>query len=123
MLPLTSVALRLTGFRRCQLLLTNLARRRRDYLTNPEDSGRRSRAVARMVRLAAVHGPWRPTCLTEALVLWSLLSAHGLEGDLRIGVQRSAGAFQAHAWVTLHGIPLSDDGGDARFVAFGRPIL
>jgi hypothetical protein len=75
-----------------------------------------------MVRLAAVHGPWRPKCLTEALVLWSLLRTHGLEGDLRIGVQKSAGEFQAHAWVTFGGIPLGDGDRDGRFVSFGRPI-
>jgi hypothetical protein len=60
--------------------------------------------------------------LTEALVLWSLLRAHGLEGDLHIGVQKSTGVFQAHAWVTFGGVPLSGDC-EGRFVSFGRPVV
>src|SRR2546426_9110501 len=55
------------------------------------------------------HGPGRHKCLTEALVLWSLLRARGLEGELRIGVHKSEREFQAHAWVTFAGIPLRSE--------------
>lgn len=123
MLPLTSVALWLAGFHRWQVVLSQLGHGQPSNHADPENMRHRSRAIARMVRLAAIHGPGRPKCLTEALVLWSLLRARGLDGELRIGVHRSEREFQAHAWVTFRGIPLSDDGGHGRFVAFGRPIL
>ena len=122
MLPLTSVALRLTGFRRWQVVLSQLGHRQPNNHADPENMRHRSRAIARMVRLATIHGPGRHKCLTEALVLWSLLRARGLEGELRIGVHKSEREFQAHAWVTFAGIPLSGGDCDGWFVSFGHPI-
>jgi hypothetical protein len=37
-----------------------------------------------------------------------LLGRHGIETDLRIGVRRALGQFEAHAWVELDGIALND---------------
>jgi len=123
-LPITSMALRLAGFRRCHVLLMRLVRRREQHPTDPEDRRRLSRAIARVVRLAASYGPWRPKCLAEALVLWSLLRTQGLEGEIVIGVHKSDRDFQAHAWVTFGELSLSRNGNcDGWFVTFGRPIL
>jgi hypothetical protein len=53
-----------------------------------------------------------------------LLRRRGIAGDLRIGVRKEAGRFEAHAWVELGGRVLNDneDVGE-RFAAFGRAIL
>lgn len=47
------------------------------------------------------HGPWRPSCLRQALVLAWLLSGHGIAATLRIGVKKDDGQLQAHAWLEL----------------------
>ncbi len=52
-----------------------------------------------MVNIAALRGPFRPTCLERSLVLWWLLQRDGIQSDLRIGVRKDEGELKAHAWV------------------------
>jgi Transglutaminase-like superfamily len=66
-------------------------------------------AIARAVRIAASYGPYRATCLPRALVLWTLLRWRRLDGELTIGVRNGQGGFEAHAWVTLNGVPLDQN--------------
>jgi hypothetical protein len=61
-----------------------------------------------MVSIAARHGPFRPACLTRALVLEALLARAGIRGGLRIGVRKTEGRFEAHAWVEHAGVPLAE---------------
>ena len=56
-------------------------------------------AVLRVLRL----GPWRPTCLTNALVLYRLLREQGDPAELVIGLPVEALDHRAHAWVELDG--------------------
>jgi len=56
-------------------------------------------AVLRILRL----GPWRPTCLANALVLYRLLHEQGDPAELVIGLPLAARDHQAHAWVELDG--------------------
>ena len=54
--------------------------------------------------LRALHiGPWRPTCLANALVLYRLLREQGDSAELVIGLPREAITHEAHAWVELNG--------------------
>jgi Transglutaminase-like superfamily len=64
--------------------------------------------TVRMVRIAERYHRWWSNCLKKSLVLWALLRVQGLESDLRIGVQREAGEFKAHAWVEYEGEVLND---------------
>jgi hypothetical protein len=51
---------------------------------------------------AARFGVFRPLCLTRAVALTRMLSAHGIAGhSIRIGVRHDGGSFTAHAWVEL----------------------
>ena len=43
------------------------------------------------------------TCLTQSLAAQVLLMRHGYPAELRLGVTRDAGEFQAHAWVESNG--------------------
>ncbi len=53
--------------------------------------------------------PGDPACLVRASALRALLAAHGVPAAaVRIGVQRDAGAFAAHAWVELYGTPIAE---------------
>jgi hypothetical protein len=54
--------------------------------------------------LRALHfGPWRPTCLANALVLYRLLREQGDQAELVIGLPIEALTHRAHAWVELDG--------------------
>jgi hypothetical protein len=125
LLPLTALALWVVGFRRWQAALARLA------LVGAYMDGRdhadligQARTVARMVDVAARHGPYRATCLPRSLVLWWLLLRRGIKCDLRIGVRKEAGRFEAHAWTEWRGTVLNDsEDVRERFAAFDRAIL
>jgi len=60
----------------------------------------RARALALAVSRAAEYGLFRPFCLVRAIATRDLLERYGIRGsEIRIGVRRKQGAFQAHAWV------------------------
>jgi len=122
LLPLTALALRVVGFRRWQAALARLAPT--GAAPAGKDEGAEARAVARVVEAAARRGPCRATCLPRSLTLWWLLRRRGIGAELRIGVRKEAGRFEAHAWVELRGAVLND-GHDVylRFTAFDRALL
>ena len=123
-LLVTIAGLRLFGLRRWQSVLTHLTRtlNHRDE-QDGEVAARRARTVARAVRRAAIYGPCRGTCLAEALVVWSLLRRHGIDGDLQIGVRRCERGVEAHAWVAVQGQTVTEgENLIAGFVSFGRSI-
>jgi Transglutaminase-like superfamily len=64
--------------------------------------------TVRMVKIAERYNRWWSNCLKKSLVLWALLRVQGIESDLKIGVQREAGEFKAHAWVEYEGDVLND---------------
>lgn len=69
----------------------------------------RARALARAVERAATHGVFRPLCLTRAIALREVLDAEGITGsDVRVGVRRVGGRFDAHAWVRWGDAVLGD---------------
>ena len=52
----------------------------------------------------------RPNCLHRSLVLNRVLSAQGTASEIRYGVRRRDGRFEAHAWVEHNGEPLTEPG-------------
>lgn len=47
---------------------------------------------------------WRASCLTQALAGWIMLTRHGTESRVRIGVSSPAQhGFRAHAWLETNG--------------------
>jgi|ERR671914_2692221 hypothetical protein len=73
----------------------------------PRSPGNRASAVAlaRRIDRWMQHGRflWRPTCLTRALVLYTMLRQHGHTPELHIGARGPRLKFSAHAWVSLGG--------------------
>jgi hypothetical protein len=68
---------------------------------------------------AASHFVPRATCLTRAVALHRLLSKHGYESVVQIGVSKADGRFDAHAWVEHDGRPLLSTSNDvARYSRF-----
>ena len=64
--------------------------------------------LGRLVNMAANHSLLAINCLPRSLVLWAMLRRAGLAADLRIGVQKEADLFAAHAWVEYAGVPIDD---------------
>jgi hypothetical protein len=110
LLAAVSVGLRLVGLRRMIALGEALAAasRRRGGWDDP-------RGVARTAWLVEIAGRCclpRPTCLAKALVVFSLLKRRGLPAELVIGVSKTQGPLEGHAWVELGGaaIVVADPG-------------
>jgi hypothetical protein len=123
LLPLMTLALWTLGFRRWQAALSRLSPIRTRAGKDKATLIGEGRATARLVDAAARHGPYRASCLPRSLTLWWLLRRRGIDGDLRIGVRKLAGQFQAHAWVEYHGAVLNDwPDVSQRFAAFARSI-
>jgi hypothetical protein len=103
-LILTRLSLRLFGFRFCKaaLQLTFPAR-----LSQPEAVFDAS-ALARLEAAASRHLFFRPNCLERSLVLWWLLGRRRIPAELRIGVKKERGSFEAHAWVESAGVVWND---------------
>lgn len=106
LLRFLSVGLRLAGFRRTREFLSRRVPRAasRPLSALPDAAA----MTARMVRAAAHHGPGTPTCLAESLALWWLLGREGCAAELRIGIRKPGGKFEAHAWVECNGRVLND---------------
>lgn len=86
-------------------------------------AGEQQRALetARMVMAAARRSPWN-SCLPQSLVLQWLLQRSGIVSELRLGVRKTAGILDAHAWVEYHGLILNDGAiVHERFAAFDPP--
>lgn len=73
------------------------------------------------VELRAIIGRWRAAvdralavlpgdrgCLVRATALRRRLHEAGLHATVRVGVRRTAGAFDAHAWVEVDGEPVGE---------------
>ena len=74
---------------------------------------RLARRTARLVALASTALPWHFSCLQRSAVLHLLLRQQRIQADLRIGVRRNEGSFEAHAWVEIAGQPINDAPGIA----------
>ena len=110
-----SLSLRLAGFRRTREFLS---RRLPGASVRPRSAALEGApALARIVIAAARNGPGTPTCLAESLALWWLLRREGCAAELRIGIRKPAGAFEAHAWVECNGSVLNDAGETHRHYA------
>jgi hypothetical protein len=67
----------------------------------------RAQEIAALADIAGRRGPVHANCLPQALLVHALLRRRGLSPQLRIGVRKEAGVFDAHAWVELGGQPLA----------------
>ncbi|MGH9739876.1 MAG: lasso peptide biosynthesis B2 protein [Candidatus Acidiferrales bacterium] len=76
-------------------------------------------AMDRWEAAAARHVPISANCLECSLTLWWLLRRRGIAAELCIGGRKEHGRFEAHAWVELGGMVVSDkNGGRGEFEAF-----
>jgi len=106
-LPLVSLSLKLRGFQgtrtALQLMLSSSAPVQQ--LDSPKTQ---IILTAHMVNSVDRHGPVRSTCLAKSLTLWWLLGRQGIIFQLRVGVRKENGKFEAHAWVERDGVALNE---------------
>nr|WP_284681710.1 lasso peptide biosynthesis B2 protein [Adonisia turfae] len=120
LLPSVALSLKFWGLKFTQAILVKLFP---IPASPPPDHSHRLITTTRMVQLAVKYcQPWA-NCLKKSLVLWSLLRAQGIDGQLRIGVRQDAQKFEAHAWVEWQDFILGDrQDVRERFAMFDRPI-
>ena len=63
--------------------------------------------ITPLVELASAVRP-RNRCLVRSLMMMWMLRARGEPAELRLGVRKRAGAFEAHAWTVSEGEVLAD---------------
>lgn len=105
--PVVAISLEFWGLKRTQAALGRVLLASTTQVGDGEVSPKMA-ATIRMVQVAArCYQPWA-NCLKKSLVLWGLLGRQGINSELRIGVRREEGNFQAHAWVESGGVVLND---------------
>ena len=106
-LPLVALSLKLRGFDATRSTL----RKKLSQPTAQTDSDSLNKQIAltaHMVNAADRHGLVHPSCLFKSLTLWWLLGRQGIPSQLRVGVRKEGGNFEAHAWVEREGIALNE---------------
>jgi hypothetical protein len=107
LLPLTAIALQVKGFRWTRSFFNrfrpNMISKNLIFSQLLE-----AKKIARMVTIAANHGPYRANCLKKSLVTWWLLANKGIQSELKIGVNKQNDIFHAHSWIEFQGIVVND---------------
>lgn len=106
-LPVIVLGLRLLGYQRLRSLLLRLSSAPPDH-THTTLILQQGQETARLTQAAASRLPFWVSCLAQSITIWWLLRRQSLASDIRIGVNRNDGDFQAHAWVEINGIILND---------------
>ena len=107
MLALVGLSLRFRGFEATRSTL----RKRISGAAQPTNANPLNKQIAltaHMVNAADRHGLVHPSCLVKSLTLWWLLGRQGITSQLRIGVRKEDGNFEAHAWVEREGMALNE---------------
>jgi hypothetical protein len=123
LLPASSLALWVLGYRRWHALLARLAPRPPQPAA-PELQVASAVRTARLVRAANRRSVRPAACLSRSLTLWWLLRRRGIESQLRLGVRKGGEGLEAHAWVELAGRVVNDAADVARqYAPFAEAIL
>lgn len=110
LLPVISLSLKMRGFGATQRWLENAAPKQAS--AGGSNMAQGVADVVRAVGAAGRHGFGHPTCLEQSLAIWWLLRRQSVSSQLRIGVRKNAGKFEAHAWVECEGKVLGEPGGE-----------
>ena len=105
-LPLIEAALRLFDYQQTQRWLERHSRHAGSRRASPSDLSA-AQDLANLASIAGRHGVIKATCLRQSLLLYWLLRRRGLDPQLKLGVRKQDGIFDAHAWVELEGVALA----------------
>jgi hypothetical protein len=123
-LPLIVLVHRFLGFRHVQWALGRLPPVGVCASCPEIQSMRLARSTWRVVQIAANRSPCRATCLQQSICLHWLLTQRGIASDLRIGISKHDGQFEAHAWVECLGQAVNETADvKTRYAPFPRAQL
>ncbi len=108
LLPMIALVLKSIGFKKTQTFLSNHLPKKPKISIHEDMQLEEAESVARMVSIAANHGFYSANCLKKSLLTWWLLGRRGIATELKIGVNKETGDFNAHAWVEYRGNVLID---------------
>jgi hypothetical protein len=118
LLPWIRASLRLRGYNRT---FASLQKRLNATAAEPPAALDHTQKTNRMLRAAVRYSPLHYTCLEESLGLWYLLGKQGISSQMRIGVRKTNGKFEAHAWVECGGEALNQpDAAHLHYAAFEK---
>ena len=104
-LPVVTTSLRLFGLVRTGKLLRHASANA--GVNSPQSADiQNAERLAQLAATAGRRGPITLTCLRQALLVEYVLRRRGFAPELKIGVRKQEGAFDAHAWVELQGVAL-----------------
>ena len=106
-LPLVGLSLKFRGFDTTRSKLRKMALGATQR-TVSDSTNKQIALTARMVNAADRHGLVHPSCLVKSLTLWWLLGRQGITSELRVGVRKEGGNFEAHAWVERGGMAVNE---------------
>lgn len=108
MLAFVDIWLRVGSFKRLQVFLQVEPGHDLESVDNPEVISAVIDRTGWIVGAAARNHLCRMSCLRKALILQYLLSRKGVQTLLRFGVRTENGSLQAHAWLELDGVLVSE---------------
>jgi hypothetical protein len=100
-----AVLLRVFGVVRARRWLEGFPQNAAPRQANSDDL-RTAQRLAHLADIAGRRGAINATCLRQSLLIYWLLRRRGLAPELKIGVRKEEGRFDAHAWVELQGVAL-----------------
>ena len=107
-LPAVELSLRCFG---AQRTASWLSRTIRPSATHPSSSVELQQAerLAQLAAIAGRRGLFAARCLSQGLLVRTLLRQRGLDAVLQVGVRKDGGELDAHAWVELDGHTLAQE--------------
>ena len=63
------------------------------------------------------------TCLIRSLALWASLLRRGVDAELRVGMRKTDGRVEGHAWLEFGGEPINESVGVVRtYQPYPKPV-
>jgi len=107
LLPLIAFALRMVGFKQTKKFMSYFMFIKLNFNKHNKPEIDKAYTIARMISVAASHGPYHANCLKQSLLLWWVLAKRGISSEIKFGVQKDSNqSLGAHAWVECNGVAL-----------------
>ena len=102
LLPVIHTALLMLDYSRLQSAMERMIPLKKDKaLFSRSEFLPEVRGIARIVSIAAQHGPYKATCLRRSLLVWWFLREEGIASQICFGVRLLDRQLEAHAWVEV----------------------
>ena len=109
LLPMIAFSLKILGFKQTRNLMSHFIFINTIFDKPDNTVMHKAHIIARVVSVAARHGPYHANCLKQSLLLWWELARRGIPSEIKFGVQKDPEEkFGAHAWLECRGVVLTN---------------